>query len=259
MDTFKLIGSIIPSGRYNINTSDLPSVSYKIPTIEETIKCNVQIEQSKVVATCEVNEYKQSMLGWYLNYITDIARAVVNLVGFSLTDSLDVSFDEVSTPSGERLKINQSNFNPDLRKLCTAFSLDGDKFGSALRVVMKEPNLFLALADIIPNLRPGTQDISACYRAIERLRNMLSPDIRRNKSEERSAWGKLRDTLNLSEEFITSNIYTKVKSYRHGHLKPLTPKESSEILKGTWQIVNRFIAYRMGNSKPLSKRDFPIL
>lgn len=251
MVQFKFIGSIIPPGKYNLTTKELPTVSYPITAIQTTITCAIQIEQSIITVACEVDEYEHEMLGWYLNYVTDFARAVVQLAGFSLTDFLDVYFYEVITPDGTTLKLHQSY--PNLQKLCTVFALN-DKFGSALQIVLKEPNLFLALADIIPILRPGTQDISACKQAIERLRNILSPDVK----NETKAWHKLQDALNLSEKFI-KGISDKVKRYRHGHLKPLTPKERDEILQDTWEIVNRFIAYRMGNSKPLSKEKFTML
>lgn len=260
MAQFKFIGSIIPPGKYNFSTQELPSISYTISAIQTTIKCDIQIKQSVITVTCEVNEYKHEMLGWYLNYVTDFARAVVQLAGFSLTDFLDVYFYEVITPDGTKLPLHSSY--PHLQKLCTEFALD-DKFGTALRAVLKEPNLFLALADILPVLRAGTQDIAACTRAIERLRNILSPQLQEMKGKElqkfkKQAWCKLQDALILSQEFI-KGITDKLTRYRHGHLKPLTPEERDEILQGTWQIVNRFIAYRMGNSAPLSRKKFSLL
>jgi len=242
MNTFKLIGCILPPNKYSISGVDLPSVEYKIPTIDETIKCHFQIEQSKITVTCEVAEYKKENLRFYVNYVTDFTRAILHLISFSLADALDVFFDEVEA-NGAKLKLLRAD--PRLQKLCTAFKPDNNKFSAAMRIVMKEPNLFLALSDVISVLRDGTVDVSACYRAIERLRNILSPDESKQSKE---PLRKLRDTLKLSKEFI-EYIAKNTNGYRHGKLKPLTPEIRSEILRRTWIILNGFIEYRMEKDK----------
>ena len=254
METFKLTGYVFPLNRYDISGVNFPSVEYKIPTIDETIKCNFQIEKSQVTVICEVAQYHEEYLGFYINYVTDFTRVITNLLSFSLGDFLDIFFDEVEVHD-KKMKLVRAE--PRLRQLCTTFKPNNDRFLSAMQIVMKEPNLFLALADVISVLRDGTNDISACYRAIERLRNLIPSLPQGKKSNDKKEWEKFSEKLQIPKDFI-DYITNMVGGYRHGHLRVLTPEERSEILHRTWIIMNHFIAYRMGDTKPLKHGGYSV-
>jgi len=254
MQTFIFTWKVFPNNQHEISYSNELKTSYLIGPINELLVTSVDIKNSLVTTTCEVKKYNPDNLGWYLNYAIDMTRTIVQSIGFLMGVNFDIYFDTVIDPLGTSSSIKWSySF---LTPLCTSLNLnDAKKFNRALNHICEEPNLFLAISEILPALRDGSIDVTGCQRAIERIRNLLSPD----EKNESKAWKCLHKTLNTSKNFLTPVYSDKIAKHRHGHLSPLSWEEKKEALTRSWILIDRYIAYKMCDSQSLSLKDFPNL
>lgn len=214
----------------------------------------VEINESAIKATCIVENYKSDWLPWLYNYALDFTRAQIDIVGFARGGAFELSFERAELPPDGN--ITDLDFEDKaLSSICSAFDLDDTKqFLGTLQSILKNPNDFLAFSEVSLAIRHPNQRMAACARAMERVRNSISPD----ESSETKSWETMRQVLNIDRAYIQF-ITDASKEHRHGKLKYKTGVENADVLKRTWTIMNRFSAYRNGGSSPLLPSDYPTL
>ena len=129
-----------------------------------------------------------------------------------------------------------------------------DDFQEVLKFVMKEPELNLALDDLISTLNYLEMTSANCGRVIENIKELISP---KTKSPA-DAWKKMQEELNISLEyqiFITQNSQDK----KHGKKNKTELKNRAEVRRRTWTIMNRYFEYLKGEKKKLTEPDFQLL
>jgi hypothetical protein len=234
----------------------LPTINYKSPAtgIETTV--TIQVKGSAIDVECAMQKYDKSDLTQFHKIAYDAARAAINVIAFSTGITLAVVFDQLVDDNG-----TVSAFvihHPDLGKLCTAYTLELDKtsapIGDILGIIMGEPALFLALDDLITSTSLHHLLTVNSARAIEALRHAMAlPGMSRNQ-----AWALFRTNLNLDEKYLHL-ITDHSQSGRHGEGTFVPGTITSEIIKRSWTIMNRFLEFRKGGNHPLSLVNFPLL
>jgi hypothetical protein len=187
----------------------------------------------------------------------ELARSLVDCLAFVDGIGLTLIFEEVISPAGVVLQLLAHN--PALPKLCTAFSKVADTtpertLEAMLRLVMREPPLFLALNDLIVAATIPGQVAVNCGRAIEGLRKLLVPVDPSRKL----GWAALQQNLNIERSYRELITDTSTGP-RHGDRTDVPETVAQEVIERSWAIMNRFLEYRKRGNQPLPISEFPLL
>jgi hypothetical protein len=119
--------------------------------------------------------------------------------------------------------------------------------------VSADLNLNFALRDLVSaQISPRLAPIN-CARAVEALRHLVAPNLKRNK-----AWATFRDNLNLDRTY--TELLTGISvSHRHGEYIPVSNRDNAEIELRSWTIMNRYLHWRRHGRKRLPLDRFPLL
>jgi hypothetical protein len=257
MPTVKFLGHVIPSA-IQVSVSPIPEASWEEPSVGLKMKFRVVIEQSVVTVDCDINDYKDEYISILHMRALDLSRATVDLMAFATGYAVSVFFDSFTKPDGS----TQPLWFHDVRlaPLCTAVkihptTLDERKALEAMIVtVLSEPALFMALNDLIQaNTVPHYAPVN-CGRAIDGLRNILTPSI----ADRDKSWPVLRSTINADKAYLDF-VMTNSTGPRHGDRSHMPGTLVGEILQRTWIVMNRFLEFRKRGNKPLPLADFPML
>ncbi len=257
MPIIRFRGTIIPRRAYRVDAGPL-TLLWPEPDQSGHMRFDVRIADSVVEVACTVPTYS-STDSIELPHIRafELARSLVDCVAFVDGVGLTLILEEVISPAGVVERILAKNST--LPKLCTAFSKSPDAapdrtLDAMLRLVMREPPLFLALNDLIVAATIPGQVAVNCGKAIEGLRAILVP----NDPKRKQGWAALQNNLNITRsyrEFIT----TTSTGPRHGDRTDIPKDTSQEVIERSWTIMNRFLEYRKRGSVPLPISDFPLL
>lgn len=256
MPTVRFLGKVLPLV-VRTNVTDLPTVSWEEPPLGILFSVKISITNSIVDVWVEVNKFEARDFDTLHMRAFDLVRACVNTMAFSTGYSLTVHFENAVWPDGSIRKILIEN--PSLRSLCTFAKFptvtiqEKRDFESATKLVMQEPALYFALNDLIQaNSLPHEAPIN-CGRVLDGLRKIVAPTLKPSQG-----WPVLQSTVNSNEAYMryVSDLSTNP---RHGDRSYIPGTETSEALRRTWTIMNRFIEYRTRGNQALSLSIFPLL
>jgi hypothetical protein len=89
---------------------------------------------------------------------------------------------------------------------------------------------------------------------IDTISYLLSPTL----TDKKAAWKVVHETLRVDEPYC-QYISNASKISRHGHHEYLPVNEAEELMKRTWELVNRFLRFRLLGGVPLPEAEFPTL
>lgn len=255
MPTVHFRGSILPSA-LKVNIDGISPFTSKEIATGEIMQLNVKIIESRMSVECTLDHYAPGDdISLMHTRATHVARVVADCFAFVNGYGLIVFLDEMEDVDGIVRKIVlQQN---ELSAYFTAFknangSIDYD---SLYRLVATDPNLSLALNDLIVAVSiPGHIAIN-CGRAIEALRKILVPVAPKRTQ----GWLELRRVLQLEQSYVEF-VTTASANPRHGSDRYLPTQDiHQEVMKRSWIIMNRFLEYKKRGDQPLPVAEFPIL
>jgi len=261
MPVLKVLGKIEPPW-FHLTFDIEPEVKYRIDEADIDLKATIRIKQSDVVITVELNRWDDTVLGWVLQYLFDWVGAEVDLFSFASGKIFNVHLDRAEYPDGSVHQLIGEA--PDLAAMVTACkaSVSGDDIRVEMRdilpIVVGSPTLMIALHDLISSVRYGNNSLTNCARAVEGLRKAMWGSDEASPDEQKQAWAKLRDNLQLSKDFLQT-ITDASRGPRHGSSAYISSAVRQDVLKKSWEVMNRFLSYRLGANQPLPKAKYPIL
>jgi hypothetical protein len=244
----RFTGRVLPSV-VNVTISNHPTIVWRDE--DGAASFAAHIKDGLVTVECDTERTDSEHITELYRRSIDIARASVDLVGFSRGLGLTVVLDEVIDEAGNKKDIVPSDLS--LEALCDVFKLGDGTFDQVLRIVLSSPPLFFALRDLIETITLPHRAPTNCARAVETIRNLLTPN-----ADRKLQWAALRNALNLDERYLRL-ITDQSTAPRHGDHGFIDGIVTVEITRRAWVIMNRFLAYRKSGNQPLSLIDFPLL
>ncbi len=245
------LGKVLPDSHIKISVQDVPKVSYKINEINVSMDCTIKITDSVIETTCLLDQFHPHYLGFFYNYAYDFTCAVVNLTAFSLGANFIAIFDYIISPNGQKEAINA--IDPQLAKLTKSIKIDAsNKNRIPFEKVLQDPNAFQALADLMMGIRNSNLRMVGLKSCINRIQKaFIEPSSQNANSNPFEAMGKALciDAPYLSNAFQAIENAISAEGYISG-------EKNSEAMKRSWEIMDRFISYKINDSKPLAPASF---
>jgi len=255
MPVVKFRGRVLPTA-LQINISGLSPFSSQELATGETMQLRVAVVESLVTVEVEVSQFSVGDdISIMHTRATHVARSVLDCFAFANGFGLIVFLDEIDDGDGvfKKIRLEQK----ELAAHFTAFKrADGSiDYDAMHRLVATDPDLSLAINDLIMAVAiPGHIAIN-CGRAIEAIRKIIVPvDPKRTEG-----WKELRRVLQLEQSYVEF-ITAASTNPRHGSERYLPSQIAhQEMMKRTWIIMNRFLEYKKRGDQQLPVADFPIL
>jgi hypothetical protein len=224
-------------------------------TVTETpfgvsLSIQVEIKESKIKADCVYPAPFDNHAHKIYFYCLSAVQAIVNLTAFERGFGAIVVIDS-SEENG--IKTPVALGDPDCKYLCTAFKM-GNGYDKVLSHVLSEAGFMLALNDLIQAVSNSSVTPINCARVIDAVRHLVSG----NDIEPRKAWPRMHKALNIDESYLTY-ISDASKKHRHGNPVDLPDEIRGEVVRRSWQVMNRFMHYRLRGNKALPLTEFPTL
>jgi hypothetical protein len=252
MPTVRFEGRVIPEAA-KLTIDSHPSVTLKDEYSDFWMEFTAVIKDGVVIIECDVEEYEQAKhFDSIFVRATDIARASVNLVAFTMGLGVFVVLDTFTDPDGAKTVLLLRD--RPLGSLSAPFIADATDFNRRLDLVLMEPRIWMALRDLVWSLSSTHEIPASCARAVETLRSLIVP----KGVDRREGWPLLRANLRVSEDYLRL-ITDHAKGPRHGDHLYVPGTMTREIATRSWVLMNRFLEYRKRGSKPLPESEFPLL
>jgi hypothetical protein len=177
MPTVIFRGLVLPTSLSITITNLAPFISTEVAT-QQVITIKVTVVESKISAECTTDQYVPGEITILHTRATHVTRAVLDCFAFAHGFGIVVFLDEMVDVDGSVRKVRV--MQPNLAEYFTAFKkADGSAdYGAFYRLVTPDPDLSLAINDLIVAITvPGNIAIN-CGRSIEALRNILVPEMR---------------------------------------------------------------------------------
>jgi len=245
-----LFATVHPPGS-RINIQGAPEVKYEDKENGFTLNATVHIHVSQIQVRCELDKLIDNYLIHLIIRAGDAARAILDLTAFSLGLGIVITFDRYKDIDGEIKPI--MFIDPSLSLLCTAFS-SGNGFAEAIKLVIEEPPLMMALNDLIVANTMPHQVPANCGRVVEGIRHLIAGP----GTDAKKAWPVMKSALNIEKSFMDI-ITDSAMPYRHGHRVPISGPNTQLILARSWQIMDRYLHLRLRNLSSLATDEFPLL
>jgi hypothetical protein len=243
---------------FHLNVLGLPKIRYIWPDQDLTVDFTIVIRESKLDVKCDATRFvPEEHLSMIAMHAHELSHAAIDSFCFFHGIGLTVFLEIFVDPEGKQTALTARLEN--VAELCTAFNLDPsytgpDNYDAMIRLVVSDRFLLLALNDLAVSISKFNLATINCARAIEALRNsMTPPDIDRT-----AGWPIMREKLNLTKAYI-SFVTDRSAAPRHGSKRAPAEGDQSETLTRAWKIMNRFLEFRKRGSIALSKSEFPIL
>jgi hypothetical protein len=234
----------------------MPDLKWKWEEENLELAFHVKIGNSVINAECEIEKLDPAYLAELHKRASDLARASVNIIAFATGVGLSAIIDTIIGPDGMPLEIHW--FDSAIPPLCTAFSLDPSThadFDAVYKIILKEPQLYRALNDLVETISVSHVSCVNCGRVIDSIRRMITPAT---KGSPAKAWQAMHSALNVSQsyqEWISDNS----TGPRHGDPEFVPGNISMEMTHRTWTIMNSFLEFRKRGDTPLTAPEFPLL
>jgi hypothetical protein len=220
------------------------------------LRFDVRIEKSNTRIECTLDRFKPEYLAEIHRRSLDIVRSAVNLAAFCSGVGYSVVFEHFVDDLGKQSVFSPQD--PSLAGLCTSFSLDPGSaktpFGKMWDLVVTDPALFQALDDLIVSITLPHHSSVNCARAVEGLRHLIAAP----GASASQAWEQMRDALRLDRSFLQLITDTSTAP-RHGDRAYIPGATTTEVVRRSWIIMDRFLEYRKRGNTPLPAADFPML
>jgi hypothetical protein len=201
---FLFKGRVLPEF-VDLNVWKAPSVHFFEPPYPPelpnglTIDYSIAINHSIISLICTV-EQSPVESSWIYNRAVGLVRALVDLHSFATGTPLAVILDTVIGPDGVENKILLTN--PQVAGICGITVPDASKpgafgFGDSLEILFREPELFLALRDLISGITYPNCAAVDCARAVDGLRIIMCPD----PNDKKTGWEMLQSNLQLTKDY----------------------------------------------------------
>jgi hypothetical protein len=255
MPTVHFRGRVLPSALQITIEGLSPLISKEVGT-GEIMQLSVKVIESRISVECAVDHYGPGDdISIMHTRATHVARAILDCFAFANGFGLIVFLDEMEDVDGIVRKVLLRH--DELPAYFTAFrnadaSVDYD---AMYRLILTDPNLSLAINDLIVAVTVPAHIAINCARSIEALRNILVPE----ESKRKQGWAELREALRLEKSYIEF-ITTASTGPRHGTERYLPTQDiHKEVMKRSWVIMNRFLEYRKRGNQLLPLVEFPVL
>lgn len=188
---------------------------------------------------------------WTLkNIVEQDVRKMVDLAGYTLGISLDVTIDTV-TMGGEMPFV----FGPEIpilfaRRQENPLVLSREQQS----MLLTAPGFAEALADYREAMRTPLQTGFFCYRAVETLMQTFKGAV---DDRDRPAWEALRAALNVDRAGIDV-VKQHADWARHGRARGLTDGERAALFTFTEIVLDRYMAFVLDGRRPLERERYPI-
>lgn len=208
------------------------------------------LENSQIRVTATVDDYQEAEFVHLYICVFTIVRVVVNTISLVSGYGFTVHFSQIIEPSG-----NTRDLHPaDLNVASLSSELVSDGLGPLLDLILKYPDLYSPLHDLIEILNtPYCSPVNAA-RVIEGLRNLIDE----GDGSRDEAWKKMRNSLNLTKEFLQF-VTDNSKEARHGRNSFLSGEITNEMTRRAWVTMIRFLHFHKSGSNPLPIEDFPLI
>lgn len=250
MPTVHFHGLVLPKP-IKVSLSNIPPIAWKVPDQDLELNYELTIKQSVVHVIVTANQFDKDkhFVALYMRAL-DLTRAAVDLVGFAKATGLVVHLDRFVDADGNAMELVFDN--KGLVPLCTAYQLD-NRFSEMLTMLLMSHPIAVQLRHLIESITIPHVSLVNCARAIEGLRQIMSPD-----TKDSAAWKLMRESLNVDEAYLKL-ITGNSKGPRHGGTAHVPGTVTSEVTKRAWNVMNRFLEYKKRKDTPLPESEFPML
>jgi hypothetical protein len=174
------------------------------------------------------------------NIVEDAVRMLLDGAGYFAGYGYDAEIVQVvRSNTGEKYV-----FGIDVPTLAGVCEKAGITVNDIFTALSKTDGHYLrhALADVRGAIKSPRDTGFFCYRAIESLKNCCAT---RNgvPPDKDDAWELFRNSCSVLKQQIM-NIKAFADPVRHGNYlqaRPMTDKDRADVLKGTWEIINKYI------------------
>jgi hypothetical protein len=254
MPTVRFLGSVLPLvSRVTIGETPILTCSTEDGLVA---KATVQIIQSKIIVTYELNRVLESDRPYLYVRARDFTNVTLDFITFATGSPLTVHLHTVEDENREFSEIRLSD--PSLAQFCTAYNLDRNTESDRqdmdylLSSLYTDQALFIAFNDLTQTISAPHCAETNCGRVLDALRNLITSNPNRKQ-----AWKEMRQVLQISEGYMEW-VSAESTSPRHG-VPGRETRIKQEVIKRTWNVMNRFLEYRKRGNHPLSSSDFPLL
>ncbi len=257
MPIVRFIGRVYPTAA-NINFNRTVGISWGSSDLGFPIEMSATVVNSVVEASCHVPHFEESHTSILLGRALNLVEAITDLSAFGMGLALWVDFETIIKPDGMRETLLKSD--PSLKPLCTAFvvpprnPIEQLEFENVLRLVLADPALMGSLRDLAQVLQQFSVTPINCGRVLDTLRRAVAPGY-----EKKTGWEILRKIVNADGHYMKwISVYSTEP--RHGDRTTDIPMGIvMEMRRRTWEVVNRYIAYKIGGNRPLDTIRFSLL
>ena len=181
------------------------------------------------------------------NIVEDAARMLLDVGGYFAGYGYDAEIVLVVRSNTAEKYV----FGIDVPALAGICEKAGITVNDIFTALSKTDGYYLrhALADVREAIKSPRDTGFFCYRAIESLknccatRNVVPPD-------KDDAWELFRNSYSVSRQQIM-DIKDFADPVRHGNymqVRSMTDKDRADVLKGTWEIINKYILNEMATA-----------
>lgn len=226
---------------------------WKVPEDGIDISYRLELMEGNLTVTANVRNYSEKLHFPMLMRAWDFARAAVDTLAFATGAGLTVFFETVTLPNGtiEQLATEEK----ELAALSTAVEQETCGFSDIMDMMLLELPISRAMHDLIQSITVLHAAQTSCARAIETIRNYMSPDTEDRKKQ----WRLMGDTLRFEYSY-SEPLRNLSFGPRHGDPIYFPGPEVKEARKRAWTIMNRYLEFRrLGGKDPLPLDRFPVL
>ena len=252
METVRFIGQLYPKAA--LITSTIPDLDWISEVSNQTLRFRTKINNSVINVECDLEKYKPEYFVDIHRRAFDLARTAANLACFATGEGVIAVFKTIILPDGTPSTLRLHN--PSLSGLAKSYNLSTNMFSDysiIASIIVKEPPLFAILNDMIESITIPHVSLVNCGRIIDAIRRLISPDV-----EGGPAWRKMHEVLNISKSY-QQFISQESTGPRHGDRQHVTGSVTTEVVRRTWIILDRYLDFRKRNDAPLTAPDFPQL
>jgi len=242
---------------YDVTIKEHPKVTWFDDETDTTIKFEVSIKNGEIEIDCDLDRYDEEkyIASLYMRAY-DVVRTSLDLVAFNTGYGLTVLIENYTGPFGETRPFVVQDLQ--LAALCSAFSSfpaksrETNNFESILKICLSDWKIGHSLREMIEAITLPHVSTVNCARAIEGLRTLIAPGPRRQ------AWPTFRNALQLSEAYLGLILDNSTET-RHGNRVRVTGAITTEIVRRSWSVMDRFLEYKKRGDRPLPQSEFPLL
>ncbi len=231
-----------------LDVQHVPTFTMEATDDAPAAKFAIEVREGRFLVDVEVERFNGHVANALLVPATDLVRVLVEVVGFSDGVPYSVMVDHVLQPDGQRQKVVFADRRMAAR--CTAFSKDD--VGRVVSMAASDLRLARALSDLMMSLSIPHYSPISCGRVAEAILNLLTG------SKGPAAWAEMRSVLRVDEAYLKL-LTEHSKKPRHGDRVRVEAAVTTELLGRAWTLLNRYVAYRLGDDKPLDPLNFPVL